>query len=738
MFAIALQRDEASGVDNFAALCEEAATFISSKEHIRLDFDMNAQRENTTEDTAYDQDEYGVIQIDDINSLESKEKQPKDGWMVNFRETSSFDSLSRITRSMIDNVPLLDRNGNPRFYAGFPQFLDSNYVHALLIDKLHEIYDDEDVIPTLQKSSKQYPWLTGIIRKLDFDSMQQRPNESEQQFNERKKRSMLAFSAFVHDMNKYFTPFWIQKKTLGPTGTEIYETIPVNRPDGTNYLFDSWRASYESGEQLVSDSTQIKSVYDEDANLVKANAKFNNDSDENNYSLTKLKNLYTSAYRQGDKEKQQQYIDQLIQHMRSVGINTASNILQSALSTYNNVTSAFEQLSIIYQGIDKLNDDQLVQTDLLNHFGGAYQNIAKLINDFDENAVESSVRQGSKQYYSHSVPSYLGNFMKKIQNLQPDKEVPNEWIDEYDEMSDDFKRFFERPKDYYHYFLFHEFGRYDWFYRISRDSQGRAVGGRWMSDWIKDLYESTDKATKEIKHKVMLSFDGLEYSEWDPLKHAILLFNEFNSEKVEKNKQAYSYYHITTLSDANSAEFIRFKRFVSGQVKKANLQGYYTYQELIKERLHDVVLQEYNRIQLVKKRKEAFESGKLDKKKKIQYYDDFVKSINDTTGSRGMQFNFIPYLNTYTVTENNRQIKFIDKLSELASQEHKEDEIRALIDTALDNMMNEEFEKAMQEWDTIKLFELNRTYHARHLNIHDSRMQDKISQAINLINENGI
>ena len=119
-------------------------------------------------------------------------------------------------------------------------------------------------------------------------------------------------------------------------------------------------------------------------------------------------------------------------------------------------------------------------------------------NAFDENAVESSARQGKKQYYSHTVPSYLGNFMKKIQNLQPNKKIPQEWIEEYDNMSDDFQKFFQKPDDYYHYFLFHEFGRFDWFFHISyikdKDDPNKliAVDGRWMSDWIKDLYNGSE------------------------------------------------------------------------------------------------------------------------------------------------------------------------------------------------------------------------------------------------------
>jgi len=412
--------------------------------------------------------------------------------------------------------------------------------------------------------------------------------------------------------------------------------------------------------------------------------------------------------------------------MRSVGINTQKSILDVVLDSSKNISTIVSQLDVIFSGIQKLDDDVLQTTDLLNNFGGAYQKIAELINDFDENAVESSVRQGRKQYYSHSVPSYLGNFMKKIQNLQPNKEIPKEWIDEYNSMNEEFKRFFEQPKDYYHYFLFHEFGKYDWFFHITRDKDGNAISGRWLNDWIKDLYEK-EHSFEEIKHKVLLSFDGKEYEKWDPLSHAILLFNEFNSEKVEPNKQAYGYYHVTTLADANSAEFIRFKRFVSGYEKKPNMGGYYTYQELIKQRIHDVVLQEYNRIQLVKKRKAAFESGELNKKNKILHFD-----------TKGLEFNFFPQLNNYTITENGKETKFIDKLEQLVNTDLASDEIQALISNAIDYIMESGFETAMQEWDAIKLFDLNISHFSENLKIKDSNMTKILGDALRLIDENHI
>ena len=72
------------------------------------------------------------------------------------------------------------------------------------------------------------------------------------------------------------------------------------------------------------------------------------------------------------------------------------------------------------------------------------------------------------------------------------------------------------------------------------------------------------------------------------------------------------------------------------------------------------------------------------------------------------------------------------------SEDFSDNKIKALIDTAIDDMMESEFENAMEEWDNIKLFDLNTSHFSDNLKIKDSRMAKTLKKAISLIQENNI
>ena len=60
--------------------------------------------------------------------------------------------------------------------------------------------------------------------------------------------------------------------------------------------------------------------------------------------------------------------------------------------------------------------------DLINTFGSAYNMIASMMAEVTEDAIESSVRENDKSYYSHVTPNYLGKLIKNLKNVMNDKE----------------------------------------------------------------------------------------------------------------------------------------------------------------------------------------------------------------------------------------------------------------------------------------------------------------------------
>ena len=71
IYQLALIKDDSQGIDNFAALCEEASIFISRREGFRLEFDDRNVKFDEVDDYTYDEDEYGVVQIEKINDAAS-------------------------------------------------------------------------------------------------------------------------------------------------------------------------------------------------------------------------------------------------------------------------------------------------------------------------------------------------------------------------------------------------------------------------------------------------------------------------------------------------------------------------------------------------------------------------------------------------------------------------------------------------------------------------------------------
>jgi hypothetical protein len=159
-----------------------------------------------------------------------------------------MSSLSQAVRKVIMTMPRVDKKGiKEKDDLGFDIYLDADYVHAVLIDKLKDMITADDLIPMLQDLAKTKPWIKKIIALLNNDNA--------------------LLSQFYQDFRKDFSPYWIQKRHVGSNGQVTWETVAVNKPEGTYYLLDAWRDNYESGTILDKDS-----VYDKTGGVSKENA----------------------------------------------------------------------------------------------------------------------------------------------------------------------------------------------------------------------------------------------------------------------------------------------------------------------------------------------------------------------------------------------------------------------------------------------------------------------------------
>lgn len=635
-------------VDNFKPLAEEASTLLVMTEGIRIDPNYIAPADaNLNDDTPE-----GESELDNQSEDWRQEEAFKDGWMTNFRQVSSHESLSQIVRKVIRQVPKLDYRGKyEKDDLGFTRYLDADYVHATFIDKLKDMVTSEDMIPLMQELERNKPWVKQVIKLLQGDEA--------------------LFSQFYQDFRKDFIPYWIQKKKMMLDGTFKMQTIAINKPEGVYYLLDAWRDNYENGIQLDDNS-----VYEKNGDINIENAK-----DGLKWAETlnnKFNNLDTAA-RLALLEDDRIW-NTILKLLNMIGIDANPSVLRNALTDIKTsdtvkvtdpIMLLLPQLNIIFSGIKKgdvksetREDGTERRGDLINTFGSAYNMIASIMANVTEDAIESSVRENDKSYYSHVTPNYLGKLIKQLKNVRGDK-----------------KRFEE--------FINTEFKQFEWFFK----------DGRWRSDWLEQLANS-EEMRKGLSHKVVLNSDKVDYTNWDDLDYTLALLTEYWGDPEDSRTSVkWAWYHVPILSDSPSAEFIRFRKYVSGVEYDEN-GNKLTYDDIILDKLTDLVNQEYDRIMLVRARDEEFQNGNPNISP-IANYDIVRKKDGSIKSIGGAEFKFLPALNSIRYDDGET---FLDRLSRL-SREGSGAELRDFIRGALREVMDNGFEETYRDWARIGLLE---------------------------------
>lgn len=632
----------------YKALAEEASTLLVMTEGIRIDPNYIAPADANLNDDDPD----GNSEVDNEAEDWRQEEAYKDGWMTNFRQVSSQESLSQAVRKVIRQVPKLDYEGMyEEDDLGFTRYLDADYVHATFIDKLRNMINSDDMIPLLENVAKIKPWVNQIIELLQGDET--------------------LFSQFYQDFRKDFMPYWIQKKKMMPDGTFKIETIAINKPEGVYYLLDAWRDNYENGVQLDDDS-----VYEK-------NGEINKDNAAKGLQWTEtLNNMFQNL----DTESRLQLLERedvwntIMKLLHMLGIDANPSVLKTALTdiktapgiTFTDpIMLLLPQLNIIFSGIKKgevksetREDGTEKRGDLINTFGSAYNMIASMMAEVTEDAIESSVRENDKSYYSHVTPNYLGKLIKNLKNVMNDKER--------------FEQFMQT-----------EFKDYEWFFK----------DGHWRNDWLRQLAES-DELRRGLNHKVVLNSDKVDYTNWDDLDYTLALLTEYwGDPDSAKSSIKYAWYHVPILSDSPSAEFIRFRKYTTGDVLDENGKKR-AYDDVILDKLVDLVNQEYDRIMLVRERDDAYQSG--DKSvEPIANYDIVRKKDGSIKSIGGAEFKFLPALNNLRYDNGET---FIDRLSRLKSKGTGA-ELRNFLRTTLNDIMEDGFEQTYKDWSRVGLLD---------------------------------
>lgn len=570
-----------------------------------------------------------------------KEESLKDGWMTDVRQVATFDSLTARVRQAIGNMVRYDSTGNvDRDDLGDNIYLNAGYVHSELIQALRNMVSAEDMIPMLEQLSKKKVWVRQIINELNNDNQ--------------------LFTEFYRAYRKDYVNYFIQKVSTNSDTSTSTKVMSINGAEGTSHYFDEWRDNYEYGNILTTDS-----IYDKNGDIQLKNAKVG--LDLVNELLDIFEDRETIAENLTDEN-----IARIKKAMNMLGASVDSETLENALK-FNLDNKAFKpavnvllsNLRTIYydlnKGNEKVKDGEYI--DLLNIHGTAFNNIAEVINKVDEDTIESSVRQGDKTMYAHINPSYVTTLIKKLQRE-----------DTYKQVLDDYRVC-------------------NWFNK----------NGKWRNSILEEI-ENNAEVRNNLKHVVLLQYNRKEYNAWTDLDATLALYNMYMTGAADRSgSETYGYYQVPMLSDAQSAEFIKFKRYKKG------------YEEKLLDKFKDLVYQEIDRINLVKER--ATTDNHIDP---IANFDMNGKKMG------GAEFKFFPELNQKDES-GKTFLQAIDEAKQISM-----DEVDNLIKNTIKSIMDSRFNEAIQHYKDIGLYDrigTEKNARFKHVNVYSEEgMNDRMRE----------
>lgn len=603
------------------------------------------------------------------NDLIDREEVSKDNWMTNVREISSFDRLSQITRKFLSEIPKLDNEGYiEEDDLGEGRYIDADYAHKVFVDALKNMTRAEEMMPLLEELSNKHTWVFTVVEELE------------------KEENEMLKSAFYVDFRLDYQDYWIQRSTIKADGSISTITKRANEAEGTKGMINSWSDNITNG--IVLDRED--SIYNKDGSLNQENADKGKQLNSNLYDrLTEaLKESKDKRAAEIEFLEQEDVLNSISKMLRMVGIDlnpaTVKTTLQDItvskdIEIATPLSRVLQNLNTIFRGVNKNSSSRSRVTadgkineaiNPVQTYSSAYKGIASVFSSIREGALEGSTTENGKTYYAHTMPNYLGKLIKRLQNaMNVSDEEYKQWLES-------------------------EYGRYALYKKK----------GIWRNDVLRQLDAGKigDTTTRDkLEHKSLLHYNNVSYSDWDSLDYQCILFNEFNS-APENSKYSYAWYYMPIFSNNPSAEFIKLRKY-TGTVYDEVTDTNRRYDEVIADKLSDVVLQEYDRIMEVRQRDVLYQQGDPTIEP-IGNYDITRNSKGEIVNIGGAEFRFFPALNSYEING----IPFIDVLSDLVSEskitgssEALNEFLRAAIFDIMENGFNEEYSK----WEKIDFFE---------------------------------
>ena len=635
-------------VNNFTALTQDCNYKLLMYEDIRVN-----PKTSEVETSVIEKLEYPAsIQRD--SAEDSMEVHARgSSFSDDYNTVSSISTLSRETRSILNNIKQLNPNGTPeRSPIGNFRYMDGSVVHAIILDACKDMIDEDDLEPSLGAIRDIYPWVSQII---DLFHPKNATNAS---YNEASRLKTL----FFRDMNRnqviYYGEF---RNSIDDENNKSFISKPLNRSILHEYLLQRWSDNYQGGHIL----TKVNSVYNVDRTLNKtAITNLAND-------LQNLRNTIDSTKPVDIKSDTFETIKHILNAVAiDVSDNTLLNYLNNPVLDIRkaNIDSLLFNLTGLLKEFSKKNTYGK-NTDIIEDFGGYYKDLAFKFRADVKNPVEPNLRDRDTTRYTFVQDNHIHRLVKKLKNIRPNKKASD-----------------PRFNSYFEEFLNNEFKQYDWFFSKK--------AGSWYIDALNDFEK--DKAFRDnFNLGVILRQDNTEAGEFRSIESLISQITEYRNGVKEIREDPNNTYTMTRYIAPLAAE--------AGVIYTMTLKRYNGTDE-VNKRLVKILIQEINRILECRKRKELYLKGILKDSDLIDNYD----RLDDTPGKPegGKKFHFFPQLNTqFSETEEHPIIKMV---MDLQNSGKSTPDIEAALLSVMSTIMENSFKEELKRYKAIGIMETSK------------------------------
>lgn len=532
-------------LDNFTPLLEEATEFIARNDQILIRYNSSAV------------DPFKDMDLEDSNNqiedMDKKEELATDAWLMDTRKLSSYNRATALVRATLFNLPKY----NSKNYIALddllePERMDVDVSYRILQKILDPMTEASQMLPLLKKNKSKFRWLGPLISRLEKD----------------KNLHAQFYRSFRNSTNSYIIQVRKFDPELKRNRTQIIDTLRDEEKKG---LLQQTLEYRENGVQLNPNQFSIYNVTGGSTSpniLSHIQGEFEKVRKEIR-SISKYKNY--EERRAALYHIMEEQADPLARIMRAIGIDiTGDQIFEVYIQLEQPFKAMTGTLSVLNSLVYNIISDP--HQWLSRHS----TNLLFLFNTWFPDSFtpqELSTTQQGSTYYSKVFPSYIDTVFEKLKQGAYTEEEYQEYLQE---------RYYKSSY---------------WFndndglpYKEGPDGE-RIVSFNDATSWLQYLKESPE-ARNQLQKVEVLYRDGLEYANWtEDMTNKVIVDQYFGNPDYEN--QDWAYFPVPVFSNAQSIQFIKFKRIKADRTHSLIENAYSKYKH--------VIIQELNRINLVKK-----------------------------------------------------------------------------------------------------------------------------------------